>query len=242
MSTDEPTEASDWWAAGAEQFTGLRNLGRPGAQSSGSSNSAQSAAGYDWSSGPAPGQQAPGGYGGNYSGPYARFPTQGPGSLANVGTRFGARVLDALFTSPLIFVALFLSWAIIRPFRHVLIQSQFGGPRTAIGFSTTRFFEWFALGVALYLLGFVAYEAAFTHWNGRTPGKAITRIRPRWTDGPGNLSLGRAVGRSVAYLFWGLIPYVGWLLSIINVASCLWNPKRQCWHDRLCSTVVVADG
>jgi uncharacterized RDD family membrane protein YckC len=37
----------------------------------------------------------------------------------------------------------------------------------------------------------------------------------------------------------GIVPVVGGLLSIVNWLSMLWDPDRQCWHDKAAGTVVV---
>ena len=241
-SESSPT-GDDWWSSGTGSSRGVDRLGRIGGQGPSYASEAPS---YPSPQHPPPGYayqpyppQPHGGYGGGYPGTPGALPPYGPGSLAELGSRFGARLLDAIFMIPWSIIAFVLSLAIVRPW-EVVGATQFGGSNSS--FSTTRFVEWMILTVVLLLVGWTLYEGLFTHLMGRTPGKAIVHIRPQWDRqlGP-NLTIGRAMGRSVAYWFWGLIPYIGGILGFIGVLSCVWNPRRQCWHDRICSTIVVND-
>lgn len=252
MSDDEPPRGGDdWWSSGASSNRGVERLGRVGGQAQPPPpNAGYPPAGYQPYAPPGYAQPYPpagypnypppphGGYGGGYPGtPYALAP-YGPGSLADPGSRLGARLLDAIFMIPVIVASILLSLAIARPWETVV--TGFGTSGTHL--SSARLIAWFVLTFVFMLVGWTLYESLFTHLMGRTPGKAILHIRPQWDGhlGP-NLTFGRAVGRSVAYWSWGLIPYVGGILGLINVLSCTWNPRRQCWHDRMCSTLVVRD-
>lgn len=251
MSTGDDEQDRDDWRSNAGRSGGLDDLSRRGTQYQGSYARPGAERPPPYAPPPPPGyadnqygygQYGAGGYGGNYPGRQWRLPPWGPGSLASPGPRLGARLLDALFMIPWIVLSFVVSWATIHPWPKVLTTQQFGPDTSSIQFSPGRFFLWVALSAALVLVGFVVYETAFTHRMGRTPGKAIVHIRPQWTDGFGtNLTVGRAAGRSAAYLCWNLIPYVGGILALIDVLSCLWDQNRQCWHDKLCSTVVVND-
>ena len=252
MSDNEPRPdgADDWWSSGANTAGAAPGLGRVSGHPPRPSNLGHDQAGYPPPPPPASYQPYPpagypayrtptyAGYGSGYPGAPQVLPTYGPGSLADPGSRLGARVLDGIFMIPVIVVSVIVSTAIVRPWETVI--SSFG--TTGSSLSAGRLLAWFLLTFAFMLIGWTLYESLFTHLMGRTPGKAILHIRPQWDGHFGaNLTLGRAVGRSVAYWFWGLVPYVGGILALINVLSCTWNPRRQCWHDRMCSTLVVRD-
>ena len=253
MSDNEPRPdaADDWWSSGANIAGEVPGLGRVGGQPSRQSNLGYDQVGYQPYPPAGYGQPYPTdgypaypppppyvGYGNAYPGGPLVPPPYGPGSLADPGSRLGARILDGIFMIPVIVVSVILSTAIIRPWETVI--NSFG--TTGSSLSTGRLLAWMFLTFACMLIGWTLYESLFTQGIGRTPGKAILHIRPQWDGHLGsNLTFGRAVGRSVAYWFWGLIPYVGGILALINVLSCTWNPRRQCWHDRICSTVVVRD-
>ena len=243
MSDNEPRPdgADDWWSSGANAPGAAHRLGSVSGPPPRQSDQGYAQVGYrpDPPPGYPPYPPPPyAGYGSAYPGAPQVLPPYGPGSLADPGSRLGARILDGIFMIPVIAVSVILSTAIVRPWETVI--SSFG--TTGSSLSTGRLVAWMFLTFAFMLIGWTLYESLFTHRIGRTPGKAILHIRPQWDGHLGaNLSLGRAVARSVAYWFWGLIPYVGGVLALINVLSCTWNPRRQCWHDRICSTVVVRD-
>ena len=251
MSDEEPeTPGDDWWSSGSSDSRGMNRLGRPGGQAPSYSGqqpiaTAHIPAAPGYAAYAQPGYGAPtyppppyGGYGSGYPGSPQVLPPYGPGSLADPGSRLGARLLDGVFMIPLIVLSVILSLAITRPWETVI--NSFGTSGTSV--SSGRLLAWMILTFVFWLIGWTLYESLFTHLMGRTPGKAILHIRPQRDGyfGP-NLTFGRAVGRSAAYWGWGLIPYVGGILVLINVLSCTWNPRRQCWHDRICSTVVIKD-
>jgi uncharacterized RDD family membrane protein YckC len=110
---------------------------------------------------------------------------------------------------------------------------------------------WVALGVSasdtgsLLLLellvggGAFLYEGLMLSGTGQTVGKKVMSIRvARLADGaaPGNAAWVRAA----VYSFIGVVPCVGFILSLVNVLWHLWDkPYRQCWHDKAAKTVVV---
>ena len=251
MSDNEPQPngGDDWWSSGANKAGAAPGIGRVSGQPTRQSNLGYDQVGYQpyppagYLPNPPPGYppypSSPyAGYGNAYPGMPQVLPPYGPGSLADLGYRLGARLLDGIFMIPVIVVSIILSTAIARPWETVI--NSFG--TTGSTLSAGRLLAWMVLIFVFMLVGSTLYESLFTHLMGRTPGKAILHIRAQWDGHLGaNLTLGRAVGRSVAYWFWGLVPYVGGILALINVLSCTWNPRRQCWHDRMCSTVVVRD-
>ncbi|MBR7742926.1 RDD family protein [Phycicoccus sp. BSK3Z-2] len=106
------------------------------------------------------------------------------------------------------------------------------------------------LGIALpvTLIGAavaLVYEVVFLVWKAATPGKLLlgTRVRPLGTDGPvrADVALRRQVLPLVADLL-ALVPFLGFLgtvLSVVDPAWLLFDPKRQALHDKVAGTVVV---
>jgi uncharacterized RDD family membrane protein YckC len=85
---------------------------------------------------------------------------------------------------------------------------------------------------ALVVLGSVLYYVLFTGLKGQTPGKMALGIRVVGPDGgpPGAV---RAFVREVVGKF------LSSLILCLGYLWMLWDEKRQCWHDKLASTVVV---
>jgi uncharacterized RDD family membrane protein YckC len=133
-----------------------------------------------------------------------------------------------------------LTIVVVHPWNTSAVSAGFGTRSSLI--SGGQLLVGSELMAVLVVAGWLVYEGALTHWFGRTPGKAIMRIRPQWighqTSPP---RFGRALGRSLAYWWWIFLPYIGGLLGFLAVLSGVWNDKRQCWHDRMCATVVVND-
>ncbi|MEW5935112.1 MAG: RDD family protein [Bacillota bacterium] len=88
--------------------------------------------------------------------------------------------------------------------------------------------------VALVLvnLGSVMYYVLFTGLRGQTPGKMALGIRVVGPDGGPPGAVRGFVREVIGKFFSALVLCVGYLWM-------LWDPKRQCWHDKLAGTVVV---
>jgi uncharacterized RDD family membrane protein YckC len=91
-------------------------------------------------------------------------------------------------------------------------------------------FRGFAVGVSV----FIAYFTILT-WalRGRTPGKALTRIRVTRLDGR-KLNLWDSFGRAGGYAASAATGGVGFL-------EVFWHPNRQTIHDRIVGTVVTRE-
>jgi uncharacterized RDD family membrane protein YckC len=70
---------------------------------------------------------------------------------------------------------------------------------------------------------------------GRALGKKILGIAVKGDIGYGRIGHGRAFGRVLALVFFGVIPVVGQL----NLLWPLWDPEHQAWHDKIADTAVV---
>ncbi|WP_338663553.1 RDD family protein [Pararoseomonas sp. SCSIO 73927] len=67
-----------------------------------------------------------------------------------------------------------------------------------------------------------------------SPGKMLMRLRVVDAETGGMPPFPRLVARYVGYIISGLPLGLGYFWM-------LWDPRRQCWHDRLARTLVVQD-
>jgi uncharacterized RDD family membrane protein YckC len=148
-----------------------------------------------------------------------QFPERGPNSLAPVGARFGARVIDLLIvTVP--------SAMAILPFVDIddLEKGILPG--------------WAPL-IVLVIAGL--YEVALVAWRGQSVGKMAVGLRVARLSNGRNPDVGQAVIRFL--LSWALlyIPVPGLSLfgPIAVLASTAMHPLRRGWHDRAAGTIVV---
>lgn len=97
------------------------------------------------------------------------------------------------------------------------------------------------ISVAVGLL----YETAFLVWKAATPGKMLLGTVVRPTGQAGGVSLVVALRRQAITVVTSLLGLhavlgvVGTMLSIVDPAWLLWDPKRQALHDKVADTVVV---
>jgi uncharacterized RDD family membrane protein YckC len=69
-------------------------------------------------------------------------------------------------------------------------------------------------------------------------GQGIMKLKV--VDASGNLlSTGTAVLRLLVQIGLGFIPFVGWLLSLLNLLWPLWDDKRQTLHDKAVNSFVI---
>ena len=177
MSDTEPRPAGgdDWWSSGANTPGGAHRLGSVSGQPPRQSNFGHDQVGYQpyppagytqsYPPGYPPYPPPPyAGYGNAYPGTPQVLPPYGPGSLADPGSRLGARLLDGIFMIPVIVVSVILATAIVRPWETVI--NSFG--TTGSSLSAGRLVAWFILTFAFMLIGWTLYESLFTHGIGRT--------------------------------------------------------------------------
>jgi uncharacterized RDD family membrane protein YckC len=93
-----------------------------------------------------------------------------------------------------------------------------------------------AVAVVLAILAFVAAVAYFAKLEGGPRGQTVgkralgIRVVDRYTGGP--IGTRRGVGRYFARILSALVCYLGYLWM-------LWDPEKQCWHDKLVDDYVV---
>lgn len=85
---------------------------------------------------------------------------------------------------------------------------------------------------ALETLGSVLYYVLFVGLRGQTPGKMALGVKVLGPDGGPPGAVRAFVREVIGKFFSALVLCLGYLWM-------LWDPKRQCWHDKLAGTVVV---
>ncbi|MEO7236586.1 MAG: RDD family protein [Lapillicoccus sp.] len=145
-------------------------------------------------------------------------------TYAHWGRRVGALLLDSLLTMP--------GW-LLAVIGFVMLGAG-SGSRTRTGNTAVS-----GVGVVLVLVGY-ALMIGITIWNryvragrtGQSWGKKVLGIRlVREVDGR-PIGAWLAFGRDLAHTVDGFF-YLGYLWP-------LWDPKRQTFADKICSTVVLA--
>jgi uncharacterized RDD family membrane protein YckC len=148
-------------------------------------------------------------------------------NYAGFGARLGAYIIDGLigilFDIPAI-VALFAG-----P-RHYVDCTVNGDPGTChVPTGGT-----IGLTALLALAGGLAYLIIYCRMvsRGHSWGQKATGIRVADANTGQNISAGRAFGRQLAKILSGFLCGLGywWML---------WDPRKQTWHDKIVSTVVV---
>ena len=74
---------------------------------------------------------------------------------------------------------------------------------------------------------------------GQTIGKRVMGTKVVTADTRVPISGQAACGRAAVYALVPVVPSVGSLFALINEAWLLWDPRRQCLHDKAAGTVVV---
>ena len=148
--------------------------------------------------------------------------------LASPGKRLAARIIDVVIIGT---VAIFLA---IVGLAGLILGSGTGEEALAV----TAFFVGFG-GLAFFAILLLLYEPTLIALRGQTLGKmAMSIMVVRAEDGevPG---WGKAIGRWILPGLLGLIPIGGGLLVLLVYLSLLWDDRRQGWHDKMGTTVVI---
>jgi len=171
----------------------------------------------------------PPGYGSGYQGPAYKgqelgLPPNGPNALSSQWKRLGARIIDAILISVIPAVIL----------AAIMLDDD-----TDFTVGTTELTgDLIALSLVLVALSAI-YEIGMLVTRGATAGKLALGMRvARIADGQ-KPQLSDAAIRWAVPAVAGLIPRVGSLFQLLDGAWCLWDPNRQCLHDKAAKTVVV---
>jgi uncharacterized RDD family membrane protein YckC len=137
---------------------------------------------------------------------------------ASFWNRAGATLIDSL-----------VMFALILPIVGLLIAAG----------SEAGFFLFLILIMVIGLLYGPFFESRPA---GATPGKMVTGTRVVKLETGARLTLGQAMVRQLCKFLFSLIgniPFVGWIVNLLNYLSMLWDPAKMTWHDKMSKTVVV---
>jgi uncharacterized RDD family membrane protein YckC len=156
--------------------------------------------------------------------PYAppTAPVSDPQSLeqdfeyAGFWVRFGAMFIDSIIW--LIVIVPLLYW--------FYGAAYFDGMNPAFLNGTADSVIWYLLPAVL--------TVAFWSTKGATPGKMALSIRIVDANTGGKVSLGRSIGRYLAYIPSAIVLYIGFLWVAFD-------GRKQGWHDKLAGTLVIRD-
>jgi uncharacterized RDD family membrane protein YckC len=198
--------------------------------------------------------QQPPVYGASYQGNYPAYPgypaqpvyqgsqyrQAGDPTLAEWWQRLLARLVDGIvlvmLLSPL-YVIIF-----VRFFHKIqaLIPANGGPvpPQRVLHIEGQYLGSFLLVAVAAAVIAFVYDWLQHGLW-GQTLGKRALGIVVVTADGRRKVSGGQAAGRAAVYALPPGIPFVGGLFGLLNELWLLWDPRRQCLHDKAAHTVVI---
>ena len=144
-------------------------------------------------------------------------PLSGSGAIAPVWQRAIARLLD-------VFIVFNVAGLIT-----VVVVSPAEGDSSVLTFIVVQ---------TVFLACAGLYEGGMVAWRGQTLGKILLRLRVvRRSDG-GRPTPGESAVRFFPWL-WLFVPYVGQFRWIVIYLTAIPNARRQGWHDKAASTLVV---
>lgn len=144
--------------------------------------------------------------------------------------RVGALLIDALLYIPFLIVPLLrifreMQDAIDRGETYRVTYSPFG-PRF-LGYT-----------LATAAVGAV-YHILMVHYRGQTVGKMALGIKVVQIEDGALPSWDRAAIRWAVPVLFAWIPLVGGLAQLLDYLWMLWDPQRQCVHDKAARTIVI---
>jgi uncharacterized RDD family membrane protein YckC len=74
---------------------------------------------------------------------------------------------------------------------------------------------------------------------GQTVGKRALSTKVVSAYGRSPVSNGQAAKRAAMYALVPLVPFVGSVYALLNELWLLWDPRRQCLHEKVARTIVV---
>jgi uncharacterized RDD family membrane protein YckC len=144
--------------------------------------------------------------------------------------RAGAAMIDALLFIPFLIVPFLRIW------REAEDAISHGGTyRVTFSPFQTRFLGYTLASAAAG----AAYHILMTHYRGQTVGKMAVAIKVVQIEDGGLPSWERASIRWGVQLLLAWIPLVGGLAQLLNYLWMLWDPQRQCLHDKAARTIVL---
>ena len=189
------------------------------------------------------GQQPYGGYPGSGFAPNVKSTPDGV-PVANPWRRLGAQIIDGILISVVVLV---IGFRLVRDladqfrvyFDQVQAATQAGStPPDATSFTANLLGTSLKLTI-LQLIVAALYIIPMIKLRGATLGKMATGIRVRPMDAEGLPTWGQSVLRFVGFQVFASVPQIGAFYGLIDVLWCLWDPRRQCLHDKIARTAVV---
>lgn len=171
---------------------------------------------------PATGTAGPAGHATYTAGAPATVATAG-GRLAGQGTRLGAFLLDAFFSTVGVLLILFIASLVAE-----LVAAAAG-----LGTALTNLVGFIGLGGAVFFSILYFYMAEGR--TGQTYGKHLLDVTVVSTRD------GRPIGSWAAFGR-GIVKTIGLYVIGLGVLWILWDPQRQAWHDKAVGSVVVETG
>jgi uncharacterized RDD family membrane protein YckC len=159
-------------------------------------------------------------YGGEYGGHQA--PATG---LASRWTRLAAAIIDVVVLAAIDFVISlsFVNWhRLTHPKQGELISP-----------------EQYKLNLIALIIGFFYFWLLTYRWHGQTVGKRLLGIRVVRAHDGGPISNTQALLRALVYAIAGNICGC---FGVLDVIWILWDPRKQCLHDKAGKTVVIKAG
>jgi uncharacterized RDD family membrane protein YckC len=166
--------------------------------------------------------------------------------LASPWARLAARLIDSVITSMLTAV---VGWVWLRPIVDALTPSFRSALEGKSGEDPFTVLEQPAILSALERYAFVGlllgmvYTVVTVRLFGGTPGKLLLGLRIRSWTVPGNPGWGQSLARWLTRDPIPSLPLIGPLVGttywMLDSVWLLWDPRRQCLHDKLPGTVVV---
>jgi uncharacterized RDD family membrane protein YckC len=144
--------------------------------------------------------------------------------------RVGAAAIDSLLYIP------FLIVPFLRIYHEMEDAIRRGGTyRVTFSPWESRFLGYTLVAAAAA----AAYHILMIHYRGQTIGKMAVAIKVVQIEDGGLPSWERASTRWGVQLLLAWIPLVGGLVQLLNYLWMLWDPQRQCLHDKAARTIVV---
>ena len=210
-----------------------------------------------WSQpGPQGQQQVPGQWQGGGMPPSGPNPYQGGASLpdgavlAEWWRRLVGRILDIIVTTVITVVLAFpwlgtVSSAMSDYVQQAQAAAESGAPQPDSAALTEQILSVSVPIALISVLVSLVYQTVFLTTRGATPGKMVVGTVVRRVGGPGKLTVVDVLKRQlidIATTIGSLVPVIGLFAPVVRFldpAWLLWDPKRQCLHDKVADTVVV---
>ncbi len=171
--------------------------------------------------------------------PYSTPQPQGAWGVASQMNyaQWGDRVIAALIDGSLVAVVMFVLYFVLGGIGLGL--SAGGNPEGIAGAIGGSFccLAMFLAPVSALLIGLYNKVYLLTT-RGSSIGQGLMKLKV--VNGDGSLlTTGMAMLRLLVQMGFGFIPFVGWIVVLINLLWPLWDPQRQTLHDKAVGSFVI---